>query len=169
MIAFLLIGLLGDATAAPATSDPLEVISAYAGTWRGEIEHQDSEFSKASKASDLIHNDCWRANKFYACAQTVNGAPGALLVFTWDEKAKAYVIYPIPPDGGPAGRGKLVVDGDTWIFPWDQEKDGATIRFRVVNHFIGRDTIEYRQEYSRDGTNWTVIGRGLEKRVDETH
>lgn len=147
-----------------SNTDPLAVIAAYKGTWQAEIEQFDSAFSKAGKTTKVIVNDCWRAALFYTCAQTVDGKHGALLVFTWDGNTKTYATYPVPPDGGPVSKGKLHIEGDNWYFPWDQEENGVTVHFRVVNHFVGRDTIEYRQEFSGDGTKWNVIGRGIEHR-----
>ncbi len=164
--------VFGAATAAaspPPSPDRLSPISAYAGTWRAEIQQLDTDFSKAGRSGNVIHNDCWRATLFYACAQTVNGVPGALVVYTWDDKDKVYATYAVPSDGGQASKGKLVIEGDTWFFPWDQpDKAGPTLHFRVVNHFVDRDNIEFRQEFSRDGIAWTVIQRGLERRQGPT-
>jgi hypothetical protein len=168
MMAIVVTGLLGlpaAAAAGPSAPDPLAAISAYAGTWRAEVDQLDSEFSKAGKSANLIHNDCWRTTLFHACAQTVNGKQVALMVYTWDEKTGAYATRAITPDGASGGAGKLVIEGDTWYFPWDQEKDGAKIHFRVVNHFVGRDTIQYRQEFSRDGAHWMAAETGIERRV----
>jgi hypothetical protein len=155
---------LAVATAAATQPDPLAAIAAYNGTWRTEVEQFESEFSKAGKSTRIIANECWRTAVFYACAQTVNGEHSALLVFTWNESAKVYTTYPIPPDGGTASKGILQIEGDNWYYPWEQEKDGIKLHFRVVNHFLGPDTIEYRQEFSRDGTQWNVIGKGIEHR-----
>jgi hypothetical protein len=156
----------GATTAAPLSTqaDPLGVIAAYEGTWRAEVEQFNSVYSKAKKTTNIIINDCWRTALFYACAQTVNGKHGALLVFTWDAISKVYTTYPISPDGGSVSKGKLQIEGNDWYYPWDEEKNGVTVHFRVVNHFVGRDTIEYRQEFSSDETQWTVIGRGIEHR-----
>jgi hypothetical protein len=83
----------------------------------------------------------------------------------WDSNTKQYRSYPIPTAGGPVNPGKLIIDGDNCYYPWDQSKDGATIQFRVVNHFINNDTIEYRQEFSRDGKQWTLCASGIEHRL----
>lgn len=156
------------ALAASAPPDPIAMIAAYAGTWRTQVRELDTEFSKAGSTTSVIHNDCWRVAKFYACAQTVNGKQGALVVYTWDEKARGYATYAIPPHGGPATRGKLVIDVDTWIYPWDQTLGGAVVHVRIINRFVNRDRIEFRQEFSRDGVTWVVASTGLERRKART-
>lgn len=147
-----------------AEADPLDVLGAYAGTWHAEIDNLADSGQPASHEAHTIKNDCWRSGLYYACTQTVDGKQLAMLVFTWDEGSKSYSSYPITADGGAAGHGKLVVQGDDWIFPWDNEKPERVVHFRVVNHWVGRDRIEYRAERSTDGSTWTVTGRGVEVR-----
>ncbi len=155
------------ALALMTTPDPLSPLTAYSGGWKVEIERFDTEFSKAGKVSNRLTNRCQQTRKFFACAQTVDGEEKALVVFTAGEAPGEYVTYPIAAGGGPAGKGRMVITGehqDTWTYPWDQQKDGTTVHFRVVNVFQGRDRIEYRQEFSRDGSAWTVTERGVETR-----
>lgn len=161
LIAYSIVTLAAD-SASP--SDPLSPIALYQGTWRAQGQRFDTEFSKAGRSSRTLRNDCWRAGLFYACAQTVEGRQVALVAYFWDAAAGAYAAYSIPADGGPAGKGRLVIDGDTWTFPWDKQAAGATVHLRVVNHFVGRDRIEYRREFSRDGVRWTLMETGVEDR-----
>ncbi len=147
---------------APAAvqADPLDVLSAYAGTWRLAVDNLAEAARPASHESHTLKNDCWRSGLYYACTQTVDGRQLALLVFTWNDATKSYTSYPIAPGGEAPSRGKMMIEGGDWMFPWD---DGGT-HYRVVNHWIGRDRIEFRQEHSVDGQTWTVTTRGVETR-----
>ncbi len=157
--------LLAAVAAAPAPPDPLAPLAAYQGSWKADLETLDSPYDKASKVEATIRNDCHRWEKFYACAQTVNGQRGALLVYSFTGTPGAYTSTPIPPDGSPASSGKLNIEGAVWTFPWDGTHDGATVHFRVVNRFVSPDEIEFRREASTDGKTWTLIGRGRETRI----
>jgi hypothetical protein len=153
--------------AALAQSSPsgLDKIMAYAGTWKIQTEHFATEFSKPGKENSQLRNECWRSAGFYACDQFVDGESKALIVFTYDEKENVYYSHAIPATGGAGGgSGKLVIDGNVWTFPWEDKVDGKTVYFRVVNVFTAPDTIEYRQEYSRDNLAWTVNSKGIEKK-----
>lgn len=153
------------ASTAPDKSTGLDKIAAYAGTWKLEAEHFDTPFSKASKESTTIRNECWRSAGFYACDQFVNGDSKALIVFTYDAAKNVYATYPVPADGSKAGSGKLLIEGDTWTFPWQDEDGGKPVYFRVVNVWKSPDTIEYRQEFSRDNAQWTQTAKGTEHRA----
>ncbi|MHB8526761.1 MAG: hypothetical protein ACYDD2_11460 [Candidatus Acidiferrales bacterium] len=141
-------------------------ISAYAGTWKSETEHFNTKFSKARKESTSLRNDCWRSGAYYACHQFVNGKAAALIVYTYNEKNDAYKSYVIPPDGGDAVTGKLLIKGNVWTFPWkDKDSTGKTFYFQVVNVWTGPDTIDYRTEFSADKVHWTVASKGHEYKV----
>lgn len=49
----------------------------------------------------------------------------ALIVCTYSDKDKTYTTYPILPGGGTAGRGKLVIDGNVWTYPWEKTENGS--------------------------------------------
>jgi hypothetical protein len=61
--------------------------------------------------------------------------------------------------------GSLLIQGDTWIFPWDYTEAGKTTHFRVLNVWRSAGLIEFRQEYSADGSHWTLMSLGRESRV----
>ena len=140
----------------------IDAIQAYAGTWKTETEHFDTPYSKAGRESSTLRNECWKNGGFYVCNQYVNGESKALIVFTYDEKSKSYTTYPILPGGGAASKGKLVIEGNVWTYPWENTEGGKTTYFRVVNTFSGPGKIEYRQEYSADKEKWTLMGKGSE-------
>lgn len=149
-------------------STGIDAIQAYAGDWNISIEHFDTAHSKASKETSTLHNDCWKSGAYFACNQYVNGDSKVLLVFTFDEKSNSYTSYQIPQGGGESGSGKLLIDGNTWTFPW-QEKEGDQITwYRVVNVFTDPATIEFRQEFSTDQVHWTLTAKGQEHKASPT-
>ncbi|MGA9672137.1 MAG: hypothetical protein WBQ94_23190 [Terracidiphilus sp.] len=160
------LGLISSVSAAPpAASTGIDVIWAYAGVWKVEIEHLDTAQSKASHETTNLRNACWKDGGYLACNQYVDGESKALIVFTYNAKDNTYTSYPIPLGGGPSGQGKLMIEGNTWTFPW-QVKDGdKTTYFRVVNVFEAPDRIRYRQEFSSDQVNWTITAKGLETKI----
>lgn len=167
MLTFLAAGWLLAAQATDPARDRLDIIAAYQGGWRAVIERRDTEFSHAGRDERRIDNDCRRAGAFYLCSQSVNGAQTALLAYRWDDHRQAYDSYSIATGGGAPGHGTLVIDGDEWRYPWDQPVAGTVIHFRVVNRFVGRDRIEYRREFSRDGRTWTTMEQGVETKIDQ--
>lgn len=152
-------------TEPPPAPDHLAVLSLYQGGWKTRIDDAASEFGPASHSEVDLKNDCWRFSRFFACQQTVDGKPGGLVVFAWDDTAKVYRSWPIGAGADPVHPGVMQIDGDTWIFPWEQPVDGKSMRLRVVNRFIDHNTIEYRKEVWRDAQGWTAIGRGVETRT----
>ena len=140
----------------------IDAIKAYEGTWKTEMEHFPTAYSKAGKEAATLHNDCWKSGDFCACHQIVNGESKALIVFTYNDKDKTYTTYPIMTDGRAAGHGKLVIEGNVWTYPWEDTKNGKTTYFRVVNTFTAPNRIEFRQEYSTDKQNWTLMAKGSE-------
>jgi hypothetical protein len=159
-------GTQSAAPAGPAPSPGIEVIAAYAGAWRTEIEHFDTKFSKARKESNTLRNDCWRSGEYFACHQYVDEKPMVVLVFTYTAKDDVYHSYVIPSDGTEPHLGTLLVRGNNWIFPWEDKDDaGKRYYFQVVNTWSSPDTIEYRQEFSDDKVHWTVAARGHETKL----
>ena len=154
--------LVAAAVPAFAQASGIDAIQAYAGTWKTAMEHFNTPYSKASRESSTLLNDCWKSGEFYACHQIVNGESKALIVYTYDEKSKTYSTYPILQGGGAAGHGKLVIEKNVWTYPWENTENGKTTYFRVVNTFTAPNKIEFRQEYSADNQNWTQMATGSE-------
>ena len=145
----------------------LDLLKPYAGHWKTEIRYLDTPYSKKGDTSYDLKNDCWRSAGYYACDQFVGGESKALLVFTWDPK-RGYLSYPITPESGVTlHAGQLIVAGPVWTFPWQVAKDGKTTYFHVLNTWTTPDRIEFRQEYSADGKQWTLMAEGHETRVTD--
>lgn len=155
-------GLMGLGLARAAENGGIDAIQAYAGTWKTEMEHFDTAFSKAGRESSTLRNECWKNGGFFVCNQYVNGESKALIVFIYDDKDKTYTTYPIPVGGGSAGNGKLIIDGNVWTYPWENTAEGKTTYFRVVNVFAASGKIEFRQEFSTDKVKWTLMAKGTE-------
>jgi len=153
--------------AAPPTAAPtgIDVIWAYAGTWKIETEHFDTAESKASHEKTTLHNACWKNGAYLACNQYVDGDSKVLIVFTYNAKENVYTSYQIPQGGGDSGSGKLVVAGNVWTFPWQTGEGDKITYYRVVNVFAAPDRIEYRQEFSSDKVHWTVTAKGSETKI----
>jgi hypothetical protein len=164
--AVLLCALPVSALAADAAAPQgLDKVMAYAGTWKTEIRHLDTPFSKAGSEAMTLKNDCWRSGGFLACNQIVDGDSKALLVFLYDAKGDVYASYPIVAGSGDVHPGKLIIHGKVWTFPWDDNEGGKTTHFRVVNTWSSADSIEFRQEYSTDGVQWTLMADGHDTRI----
>ena len=168
---FLIAGLsLGGAAWAGAPGAPathgLDVLAAYAGTWKAVIHHLDTPFSKKGEDLYTLRNDCWRSAGYYACDQFVGGESKALLIYTYDKATGVYSSYPLPAGStATVHPGTLIVQGNTWTFPWDGTEDGKTTHFRVLNIWSTPDSIQFRQEFSRDGKQWVTMAEGQETRV----
>ena len=156
--------VLTAAATVQARAAGLDSISAYAGTWNTHIVHFKTVYSKARSETSIVQNNCWRSSQFYACNQIVNGVSGALIVYTYDANHAIYHTRILTPDGGSPGGGTLLIEGNQWTYPW-QDKDGSQIVYiRIVNTFVDRDTIQFRQEFSYDRAHWTITARGTERR-----
>jgi hypothetical protein len=157
--------LSAGAAAQKSDSQGIEEIAAYAGTWAVDIQHVETPYSKSAHDHNTLRNDCWRSGPYFACNQYVDGDSKALLVFTYDAKADRYSSYPVPANGGDAGKGTLLIRGNTWTYPWETKDGGKTTYFRVVNTWVKPDEIEFRQEFSTDNVKWTEMAHGHEKRI----
>lgn len=142
----------------------IDAIAGYAGEWKTQMDHVDTPYSKKGHEEATLENDCWKSGVYFACRQIVNGDPKILLVFTCKDQHDC-TSYQIPSDGGQAGSGKVVLDGKTWMFPWNSTEDGKTTYFRVVNVWTSATAIDFRQEYSTDQQHWTVMATGHEIKV----
>jgi hypothetical protein len=151
--------------AGKAPPNTIDKLAAYSGTWKTATEHFATDFSKAAKESSSLRNDCWRSGVFYACNQFVDGDSKILLVFTYNAKDDVYTSTQISLDGKAVGSGKLLIAGNVWTFPWESQDDGKTVYFRVVNTWTSPTTIDFRSEFSRDNTTWTVMARGNEQKL----
>ena len=99
----------------------------------------------------------------------VNGKSTALVVFLPVGKtatgAQEYRNQALLADGSKAGEwGRLVIDGDTWVYSWEGGDEKKPLHWRNVNHFTGTDKIHFEVQNSEDGTTWKTQMSGDEER-----
>jgi hypothetical protein len=146
-----------------SSGDPYEPLRHYEGTWEIQV-------SVPEKKTDRIVNHCAKTGTFFTCEQEVNGKTAALVVFLPVGKTPAgaleYRIQALQPDASdPQGWTHLVIDGQTWLYTWDQKEPGKTTHWRNTNHFTGKDQIRFELQSSEDGTTWKTQLAGEERRL----
>lgn len=142
----------------------LDRLTAFSGTWKTESQNYDTPYSKAEKVSSTLVNQCWKAGAYFICNQSVNGVSRVLLAFTY-LGGDSYSVTYVPADGGYASSGKLIIAGGVWTYPGQQSKLGQTTYFRNVNIFSDVDHIDFREEYSTNQQNWSLMAEGHEVRI----
>jgi len=163
-VAALGVSMVGMAADAPATAPDLDRLNVFAGTWKSDAENYDTIYSKAGTISSTLVNQCWKAGAFFVCNQSVNGASRVLLAFSYKGGDTYFVNY-VPADTGRAVSGTVIIAGGVWTYPGQQNKLGQTTYFRNVQIFSDNDNIDFREEFSNDNQNWTLMSKGHETRV----
>ena len=148
-----------------ASAAEVEVFAKYAGTWKLDMTHVATPYSKPSAETMTVKNDCWHSENFYVCDQIIDGVSKALIVFFYDSVSKRYGSYPLSVGSDTVHPGEVIVDAKSFTFPWQIDDNGKTIHMRIVNTFTGPDTMDFRHEYSEDGQKWTAMATGIEKKV----
>lgn len=161
------IALLASTAVAAPLPTGLDKLQMYAGTWKAEIGHLDTPYSKVGEDSTTIKNDCWRSGDYYVCNQYVDSKQKVLLVYTYDAKDNTYTVYPIMAGVDTVQPGKLIIHANAWFYPWETTEKGQTTYFHVIHIFTAPDTIEYREEYSRDQRHWAPMAQGFENKIDK--
>ena len=137
----------------------------YAGTWKVQLTHVETPYSKPGAETMTVKNDCWHSEVFYVCDQIIDGTPKALIVFFYNAEDKVYGSFPITAASENVHRGEVLVDGKSIVFPWQINDNGKAVQMRIVNVFTGADSMDFRQEYSLDGKEWKSMATGVETRV----
>jgi hypothetical protein len=134
----------------------------YDGKWEmspGADEKEPAQFE----------NHCARTGLFFVCEQVVPGKPGALVVFLPVAKTAAgyeYRTKALVAESDPAGEwGKLTIEGQRWVYSWENTSDGKKILWRNINTFSGSDLIRFEISRSEDGQTWKTVRSGDEHRV----
>lgn len=161
------VALLGTIAAAGRSAvvanDPYAPLRLYDGKWN---------VAMAGTAKEVTHleNHCAKTGLFFACEQVVNGKSGALVVFLPFTKmasgGEEYRTQALRADASPAGNwGKLTIEGDRWVYSWEETAGGKKIYWRNVNTFSGADKIHFEMQRSDDGNTWKRQNSGDEQRV----
>ena len=163
MIALLLLFLQTSHTAKQTDSIP-GPLSMYEGKWQVTWNAAQNSTAPAKKPN-LLENQCSKIGRYFACQQSVDGAPTELLVFVSLGQPGHYATQSVMPDGRAGGRGELLIEGDTWTFSGSWNSGGRTIYTRTVNLFKGRNRIHFEQSESFDRAAWTAKASGEEVRI----
>jgi hypothetical protein len=138
----------------------------YAPLWLYDGKWQVTRANApAGSKPDLLQNECSRMGKFFACQQSVNGAPSQLLVFVPLGEAGKYATQTVMPEGRAGGRGELQIEDDRWTFSGSWNNGSRTIYTRTVNVFTGKNKIHFEQSESTNRRDWEVKGSGDDVRV----
>ncbi len=143
-----------------AAADPYAPLWLYNGTWR---------ITKKNGPPDTLINRCALVGRFFACEQTVNGTPGALLIFIpAPNKPGQYYTQNVMPEGRASGRADLQITGDKWVYTSTWDQGGSTVYYRTTNTLTGKNKIHFEQAESPDNKNFTVKNSGDEVRLAGT-
>jgi hypothetical protein len=147
---------------AAASDDPYAPLRLYEGKW---------EVTTTVGGQGVMHleNHCAQTGVFFVCEQSLEGKPGTLVVFLPVNRlpsgGEEYRNTALRPDGSaPGSWNKLVIEGERWIYSWDEEDAGKKTLWRNVNQFFGRDKIHFEVQKSEDGKTWKTVKGGDEKR-----
>jgi len=138
-------------------------LALYDGKW-------DSTTTIGEKESVHIENHCARTGLFFVCEQLLNGKTASLAVFLPVAKmasgGEEYKITGLSADGNaPGGWNKLIIDGDRWVYSWENTDEGRKVFWRNVNQFSGANKIHFEIQRSDDEATWKTVKGGDEVRV----
>jgi len=148
----------------PLATDALKKLEIYGGDWTVRADHPWSGAPKGS--SDRLLSRCQRFSAYFACEQTVNLKPQALIVYTAAEAPNRLHTRTIAPDGRAGGRGDLVLEGNRWTY-LDKPPTGLKGPWsRTENAILDKDHIRFVEyESSNEGKTWVQTNAGLEIRT----
>jgi hypothetical protein len=151
------------ASATAAASDPFAPLAIYDGDWLVHAEHPWS--GAPAGAVDRLQSRCHRFTLYFACEQTVNGKPQALIVYTATDAPGRLNTRTIAPNGLAGGRGDLKLDGKRWTYI---DKPPASLEgpwSRTENVIVDHDHIRFEEfESTNRGKSWRRTNAGTERR-----
>lgn len=118
----------------------------------------------------MLKNQCALVGNFFVCQQTVDGTPGALLIFIpIANQSGQYHTQNVNLDGRASGIGDLQISGDHWVYSsrWNQG-GGKITYYRTTNVFSGKNRIHFEQAESPNGKDWKVTNAGDEVKVSDS-
>jgi hypothetical protein len=140
------------------------------GKWVGSGQFVDSDFSKANKSSATT-TCVWSPDHiFVVCDQDINfgGTPMRdLSIYAFASKTNKFYFYGVSLGQEKPRSTSLGIsdNGNRWVYSSTDDIKGKSVEFRTVNQFHGKDTVEWRSEFSTDGgKTWTKTGEGKETR-----
>ena len=161
---------LAFAAGPPKPDNEIDKLSAFVGHWTLSGELKDTATGKPTiKLSSDITCD-WSANHgFLVCDQIIHlpdGTQNDFSVYTYSEKDHAYQFFGITRGNKDARTTKLTIDGNLWTYSSSNTNGGKTVQYRTTNRFTSATKVEWRSEYSEDGTHWTTTAEGTDARAN---
>jgi len=155
---------IAPSAAEPAAPSPFAPLLVYRGTWKVTADRPWS--GAAPGAVDRLRSDCRIFHAYFACEQSVNGKPLALIVYTAGEAPLEYHTRTIGPGGLAGGRGTMRIEGHRWTY-LDKPAAGLSGPWsRVENVIVSPDRILFEEYESADeGKSWKQTNRGAEVRI----
>jgi hypothetical protein len=150
------------AESASGADDPYAALKLYDGKWLVMA-------SDGPKEGVRLENHCAKTGLFFACEQMVNGKTVALVIFQPTAKlptgGEEYRSTAVTPESGPSGGWNgLTIEGDRWLYTWDDTVVGKKMFYRNINTFSGPDKIHFEIQNSDDGKTWKKQKDGDETR-----
>jgi hypothetical protein len=145
---------------AGAASNPYTPLWLYNGAWRVTR----AGVAPGTKPDELV-NQCALVGKYFTCQQTVNGEPGALLIFVPANEPGHYYTQNVGLDARATRRGDLEIERNRWTYSSTWNQGGTTTYYKTVNTFTGGDRIHFEQLESKNNKDWKATGSGDEVRI----
>jgi hypothetical protein len=159
---------LAFAAPTPTPDTELDKLSAFVGHWTLSGELKDAATGKPTikLSSDLTCN--WSANHgFLLCDQVIHlpdGTQNDLSVYTYSEKDHAFQFFGITRGNKDARTTKVTIDGNLWTYSSTDTNGAKHIEYRTTNRFTTASNVNWRSEYSEDGTHWITTAEGTDVR-----
>ena len=164
----MLVGFSLSLSAADPSSDALN--RWVGGKWVSSGTFVASTYSQASKAT-AVTTCAWSPDHiFVVCDQDINfgGTPMRdLSIYAFASKTNKFYFYGVSLGQEKPRSTSLGIsdNGNRWVYSSTDDIKGKSVEFRTVNQFHGKDTVEWRSEFSTDGgKTWTKTGEGKETR-----
>jgi hypothetical protein len=113
-----------------------------------------------------LKSQCNSFALYFACEQTVNGKPQALIVYTVGEAPGRFNTRTIAPNGLAGARGELTINDNHWTY---LDKPPANLKgpwSRVENTIVDSNHIRFEEYESIDeGKSWRQTNAGAEERI----
>lgn len=161
---------LASAAHPPEPENELDKLAAFAGHWTLSGELKDATTGKPTMklSSDLSCN--WSANHgFLLCDQMIHlpdRTQNDLSVYTYSEKDHEYQFFGITRGNNQARTTKLTIEGNLWTYSSNDTNGGKNVQYRTTNRFTTASKVDWRSEYSEDGTHWTTTAEGTDVRAN---
>ncbi len=130
----------------------------------------ESDFSETNKSS-AVTTCVWSPDHiFVICDQDVNlgGTPMRdLSIYAFAPKTNKFYFYGVSLGQEDPRNTALDIceHADHWVYSSSNDIKGKNVQFRIINQFLGADTVDWQSEFSTDdGKSWTKTGEGKETR-----